>query len=269
MTYSRTTDSPAPPDRTTPDRHSGSVPSPRHPWQSSATPPGNSAAPLGELPDDSEVPHRSHDDSHGDHSDPAHRDPTHEDPAHGDSAADDDFEAEDLPPPPTDFPEFAVLATAGARGGVGPAASRVKDSSFGVIRDGPPPRIMVTAVICGLLAVPMLAGAGSLTAQTFAGKGAVSALSAALAIALLAAAGVNLAGAVHLVQRGSPRLAQLGGYLTIGLTALSITAMLLGSSPATAVVVALVLLAPAVAMLTLLNAERPRRWAASRGRHHR
>lgn len=242
MTHSRIYESPAPTDRTTPDDTSA-IPAPRPPWRLSATPPGNSVTPLGHLPEEKD-PYREPD---------------------VDDIADDDLGLEDLPPPPTDFPEPAF---AGARAGSGAAVRRPK-AQFGVITEGPPARITVAAVICGLLAVPMLAGAGSLTAQAFSGRGAVSLLSGVLALALLAAAGVNLAGAVQLVQRGTGGLAQLGGYLTIGLTALSLAAMLLGSSPGTAVAVALVFLAPAIVMLTLLGADRPRRFLASRGTRHR
>ena len=244
VTHSRIYESPAPTDRTSPDEiPTAAVPAPRPPWRLSATPPGNSMTPLGQLPEES-----------GPYHEPGF-----------DDVVDDDLAFEDLPPPPTDFPEPAL---AGARAGSGAAVRRPK-AQFGVITEGPPARITVAAVICGLLAVPMLAGAGSLTAQTFSGKGAVSLVSGVLALALLAAAGVNLAGAVQLVQRGTSGLAQLGGYLTIGLTALSLAAMLLGSSPGTAVAVALIFLAPAIVMLTLLGADRPRRWLATRGKHHR
>ncbi|MGH3735082.1 MAG: hypothetical protein ACRDT6_05610 [Micromonosporaceae bacterium] len=130
----------------------------------------------------------------------------------------------------------------------------------------PPVRIVTAAVIGGLLAVPMLAAAGSLFAHATTGDGLASVVSALLSLVVLGIAGVNLMGAVHLVQRGTAWLTQLGGYLTIGVTAVILTSMLVGSSPGVAVPVALVFLAPAIAMLTLLGTARARRWITARGR---
>jgi hypothetical protein len=117
-----------------------------------------------------------------------------------------------------------------------------------------------------LIAMPMLAAAGSLVAGVTSGHGFAAVLSGLLAVVVVAIAGINLYGAVVLVQRGVPRYAQLGGYLTIGLTAVMLTGLLIGRSAATAVTVALFFLAPAIAVLTLLGTRRARRWIAVRGR---
>lgn len=130
----------------------------------------------------------------------------------------------------------------------------------------PPARIVTAAVIGGLLAVPMLAAAGSLLAHATSGEGFASVVSGLLSVAVLVIAGVNLVGAVQLVERGTARLAQLGGYLTIGVTAVILTGVLTGRSPGVAVVMALVFLAPAIVMLTLLGTARARRWLTARGR---
>ncbi|MGH3658296.1 MAG: hypothetical protein ACRDUA_16705 [Micromonosporaceae bacterium] len=133
-------------------------------------------------------------------------------------------------------------------------------------RIGTPVRIITAAVLCGLLAVPMLASAGSLAAHATTGDGLASVLSALLTVAVLAIAAVNVLGAVHLVQRGSPRLAQVGAYLTIGITAVMLAAALIGSSATVAVTMGLVFLVPAVVMLTLLGTRRAKRWLVARSR---
>ncbi|MGH3646165.1 MAG: hypothetical protein ACRDTM_03165 [Micromonosporaceae bacterium] len=131
---------------------------------------------------------------------------------------------------------------------------------------GPPARIVAAAVIGGLLAVPMLAAAGSLFAHATSGDGFASVVSGLLSLAALVIAGVNLAGAVQLTQRGTAWLAQLGAYLTIGVTAVILTGVLMGRSPGVAVAMGLLFLAPAIAMLTLLGTARARRWLTARGR---
>jgi len=131
-------------------------------------------------------------------------------------------------------------------------------------RTGPPTGVLVAAVLCGLLAIPLLAAAGSLVAGATSGHGIAAVLSGLLAIVVVAIAGINLYGAVLLLQRGVPRYAQLGGYLTVGLTAVMLTGLMIGRSAATAVTVALFFLTPAIAMLTLLGTRRARRWVAVR-----
>jgi hypothetical protein len=131
-------------------------------------------------------------------------------------------------------------------------------------KNGPPAQIVATTVLCGLLALPMLAAAGSLAA--FAVSGNAPVISTLLATAVLATAGVNLVGAVHIVHRGAARLAQLGGYLTIGITAVMLVGLMVQPSAGVALAVPLFFLPTAIAMLALLGNRRTRLWLAARSR---
>lgn len=131
---------------------------------------------------------------------------------------------------------------------------------------GPPPQVIAVAVLCGLLSIPMLATAGSLAAFAVSDRGLISFLSALFAIGVLAIAGVNLVGALHVVERGRARLAQLGGYLTIGVTALLLVGLLAWSASGAAFAMPLIFLPTAIAMLTLLGTRRTRLWLTARSR---
>jgi hypothetical protein len=110
----------------------------------------------------------------------------------------------------------------------------------------------------------MLAAAGTLAA--FAVFGTAPVISTFLAAAVLATAGVNLAGAVQIVHRGAARLAQLGGYLTIGVTAVMLIGLMVQPSAGVALAVPLIFLPTAIGMLALLGNRRTRLWLAARSR---
>ncbi|MGH3661282.1 MAG: hypothetical protein ACRDT8_00515 [Micromonosporaceae bacterium] len=131
---------------------------------------------------------------------------------------------------------------------------------------GRPGRIVVAALLSGALAVPMVAGAGSLAARAVAGAEAASALLAAFAIAMMATAAVNVLGAFRLAERGSPRTARVGGYLSLALTAASLAVVLTSAPSLVAAALTPVLLAPAITMLALLASRPARRWLAARDR---
>ncbi|MGH3714783.1 MAG: hypothetical protein ACRDT4_15170 [Micromonosporaceae bacterium] len=133
-------------------------------------------------------------------------------------------------------------------------------------KNTPPVRIVIAAVIGGLLAVPMLAAAGSLFAHATSGDGWASVVSGVMSLVVLGIAGVNLIGAVALMQRGAARLSQLGSYLTIGFTAVMLAGVMMGKPPGVAVTVPLIFLAPAIVLLTLLGTARARRWLTARER---
>ena len=132
-------------------------------------------------------------------------------------------------------------------------------------RSGLPAQIIAAAALCGLLALPMLTAAGSLVA--FAVSGTVPIISTLLAAAVLATAGVNLVGALQIVQRGAARLAQLGGYLTIGVTAVMLIGLLIQPSAGVTLAVPLIFLPTAIGMLALLGNRRTRLWLAARSRN--
>lgn len=132
-----------------------------------------------------------------------------------------------------------------------------------------PGRIVAAAALCAALALPMLGAAGSMAAAATSQDGLAPVPAALLAFAVLGIAVVNLYGAAMLVQRGTPRYAQTGGYLTIGITAVLLAGLAASQSTGIAVTVALVFAGPAVAMLTLLGTRRARRWMLARSRSWR
>jgi hypothetical protein len=141
-------------------------------------------------------------------------------------------------------------------------SERVTDSRKG----GPPAQVVAAAVLCGVLALPMIATAGSLAAFAVSDAGANTFLSGLLAMIVLATAGVDLVGAVHIVQRGTARIAQLAGYLTIGVTALMLIGLMFQPSIGVVLAVPLLFLPAPIAMLALLGNRRTRLWLSARSR---
>ena len=127
-------------------------------------------------------------------------------------------------------------------------------------KPAPSARTVTAAALAAALALPMLASAGSLAAYATTATGRGSTVSGVLALVILMIAGINLYGAAALL-RGQRRYAQLGGYLTIAVTALILAGVTQGEAATT---IGVVFLVPAIAMLTLLGARSPSRHV---GRH--
>jgi len=133
-------------------------------------------------------------------------------------------------------------------------------------KGGPPAQVVAAAALCGVLALPMIAAAGSLAAFAVSDAGASTFFSVLLALVVLATAGVDLVGAVHIVQRGTARLAQLAGYITIGVTALMLVGLMFQPSIGMVLAVPVLFLPVSIAMLALLGNRRTRLWLSARSR---
>jgi hypothetical protein len=112
----------------------------------------------------------------------------------------------------------------------------------------------------------MIATAGSLAAFAVSDAGASTFFSVLLAMIVLATAGTDLMGAVHILQRGTARLAQLAGYITIGVTALMLVGLMFQPSIGMALAVPMFFLPAPIAMLALLGNRRTRLWLSARSR---
>ncbi len=176
-----------------------------------------------------------------------------------------------LPPPPSARPS---PTTPGPHATERPLPAAFASHTFsirGAAPAGPPPvRVVVSAYLCGLLALPMVMLAGMALARATAG----SVVAGFLMLAALGVAVAALVGAVSMTNRGAMALVRIAGCAMLAVTAWYlvplIAARLRGEAVGLTAMVFSMLLAlfggAAATMLILLATPRSRRWLAARRR---